>query len=949
MAKKETTIDIAQAIDARDKDEKRNYRSNKAIARCRATVHSSKLSSNGGEKVFFLTNNEFSSGQFVRDWTGTSESYQSGHANTSNYGGQPVYKNTPLGEVLGKFWRSKHPFKVTNRQGKIINEGTVDIHNKATYNYFAQEIVDLEIAFENDNSSYRYGNLKELLADNTAELKRLEEEKEKMRKLQEEKRKREEEERIAKEKAEEAEKLRLEEERKRQEEEERKRQEEIDRLENSIEETNRRIRSVRNFLHRSVELRSQGLIDEFQDDAKRSHIFDGTAIVIEGGPGTGKTTTIIQRLKFLLSKSALNSYANPLTDAQVDFLTDVHEWNNRWLFFSPTDLLLKYLRNNMAEEQLIAGDNNTRTLERFRSVKMRDYDLFNPAKDGPFKSYRYTETEEILIKDPQKAIQSFEQFCIDFIRGAMEKRVALKTDTYSWHNIAVSIKSTFTHMKVKDIDGLMRMLNALSDRDKSNIKKIDAELRKAINEEAVKIKQPIMENEETVSRINELFEQWKRERIQETVDDEDDVTTAEEEEENAELEAFNKQDFETQLFSTLRKLLRKLALKEIDSKTKLSKRDENFKEIVQSYLTEAVDLKHIGELAWFTKNFSSMCRGLESNLIGQLPKIYKAFRKQLIATNSPVYKQKLLETIVKKDNNKHLHPDEQDLLLGFMNNMFFSIYKKSKNRFAELKHKYVVAYKDSVRPVIGIDEATDFSILDYYLMVSFRHYDFSSITLCGDIMQGLNNNGINSWDELKKFVLPNLEVKPLNISYRQLPTLLEVSKEMYRDDQGEYPSYNSKMEKSDEEPRPSLLISDDENEKARWIANKIINLYENYQTLPSIAIFVGEDVNIRQFIKRIEDQEILDSIDVVDCSGGNIDNKEVVRVFRLSEVKGMEFDAVFFYDIDTAIESSSDKIMRRYLYVGVSRAASHLAATMTTEEGNENIAKYFDQETEGWV
>ena len=948
MNKKETIIDIAQAIYARAKDEKRNYRSNKAIARCRATVHSSKPNSNDGERVFFLTNNESSSGHFVRDWTGTSESYQSGHTNTSSFGGQAVYKNTPLGEVLGKFWRSEHPFKVTNRLGKIINEGSVDIHNKATYSYYAQDIVDLEICFDDNLSSFKYTNLKDLIADNTAELKKLEEKKEKMRKLQEDKRKREEEERIAKEKAEEAERQRLEEERKRQEEEERKNQEEIDRLEKSIEETNRKIRSIRNFLHRSVELRSQGLIDEFQDDAKRSHIFDGTAIVIDGGPGTGKTTTTIQRLKFLLSRSALNSYVNPLTDEQIEYLTDVHEWNNRWLFFSPTDLLLKYLRNNMAEEELIAGDHNTRTLERFRSVKMRDYDLFNPAKDGPFKPYKPGSSEDALIKDPQKAIQLFEQFCIDFIRGAMEKRVALKTDTYSWHNIAVSIKSTFSNMKVKDIDGLMRMLNALSDRDKSNIRKIDGDLRKAINGEAVKIQQQIVLNEETVSSINELFDQWKRERLQEAEDDEDDVTTAEEEEENAELEAFNKQDFETQLFSTLRKLLRKLALQQIDSKTKLSKRDQIFKELIDSYLNEQVNLSRIGELAWFTKNFSSMCRGLESNLIAQIPKMYKAFRKHLIASKSNVYNQKLLETIVKKDSNKHLHPEEQDLLLGFMNNMFFSIYKKSKNRFADLKHKYVVAYKDSVRPVIGVDEATDFSILDYYLMVSFRHYDFSSITLCGDIMQGLNNNGINSWDELKKFVLPSLDIKHLSISYRQLPTLLDVSKEMYKDDQGEYPSYTSKMGKSDDEPLPILLVSDDEDEKARWIANRIIDLYENYESLPSIAIFVGEDVNIRQFIKRIEEQEILDSIEVVDCSGGNIDNKEVVRVFRLSEVKGMEFDAVFFYDIDTAIEGQSDKIMRRYLYVGVSRAASHLAATMTTEDGKESISKYFNQEAEGW-
>jgi DNA helicase IV len=285
-----------------------------------------------------------------------------------------------------------------------------------------------------------------------------------------------------------------------------------------------------------------------------------------------------------------------------------------------------------------------------------------------------------------------------------------------------------------------------------------------------------------------------------------------------------------------------------------------------------------------------------------------------------------------------------------MNNLFFSIHKRSKKRFGDLKNKYVVQYRESVRPVIGIDEATDYSLLDYYLMMSFRHYEFSSITLCGDIMQGLNSNGIEHWEDLKDVVPQDLDVKSLNISYRQLPTLVEVAKEMYKDDQGSYPTYNSEYQKSDDEPKPLLLISDDEEEKAVWISQRIVDIYETYESLPSVAIFVGDDVNISEFIERIDDLEMLNGVEIVDCSGGKkLDSKEVVRVFRLSEVKGMEFEAVFFYDIDKAIEGHSAKIMRRHLYVGVSRATSHLAATMTSADGNESIIKYFDRESKGWT
>lgn len=349
----------------------------------------------------------------------------------------------------------------------------------------------------------------------------------------------------------------------------------------------------------------------------------------------------------------------------------------------------------------------------------------------------------------------------------------------------------------------------------------------------------------------------------------------------------------------------------------------------------------------FVRNYASLCRGIESNIINNIPKLYNAFRKA--QADNGVYQIELLKKLISKDGNKHLHPDEQNLVLGFINEMLHRIYKRSRIRFNNLKNKYHLAFKESVRNVIGIDEATDYSLLDYYFMVSFRHYDFSSITLCGDLMQGLNSNGISSWAKVKNFNLPGLEVKSLNISYRQLPTLLDMARQLYYDDLGYNPSYKSEMERSDAEPRPLMLISDDDDEKAVWISRRILDIWEIYdEQLPSVAIFVGENVDIPDFIERINDCGILNGIDIVDCSGNRqLQNKEMIRIFRLSEVKGMEFEAAFFYDIDEALSSNSEQMLRRYLYVGISRATTHLAATM--KNGNHpELERYFDTETESW-
>lgn len=322
----------------------------------------------------------------------------------------------------------------------------------------------------------------------------------------------------------------------------------------------------------------------------------------------------------------------------------------------------------------------------------------------------------------------------------------------------------------------------------------------------------------------------------------------------------------------------------------------------------------------------------------------------MIEISSPAFHTKLLEKIQKKDGGKRIHPEELELIVGFLNNMLLGIYKKSRLRFDGMKNKYVQAYRENVKYVIGVDEATDYSLIDYYFMASFCHYEYSSLTLCGDIMQGLNDNGISSWDDLKNNFLPNLEVFELKTSYRQLPTLLDMSKKMYLADRGKEAPYTTNKERSATEPAPLCFISNDEDEKAEWMAKRIIEVYKSYdEKMPSVAIFVGDDVNIGNLVDLINDQDYLNGIQIYDCSENRTtNNTKAVRVFRLSEVKGMEFEVVFFYDIDTALRNCSQDIMRRYLYVGISRATTHLAATFTEEDGNEDVISYFDRSKKNW-
>ena len=412
----------------------------------------------------------------------------------------------------------------------------------------------------------------------------------------------------------------------------------------------------------------------------------------------------------------------------------------------------------------------------------------------------------------------------------------------------------------------------------------------------------------------------------------------------------SKLDFETKLFQQVQPILRKLGLKEYDSKQKLTKRQNDLYTIIKEYVDE-IPVNTIGSLAWFSKKYAFLCRGVESNILNQIPRLYKLFRKDQIKRGSTAFDLKLLEKIDKKDNGKRLHREELELIIGVINHMLLAIYKKSRLRFEGMKkNKYVDAYCSHVKHVIGIDEATDYSLIDYYFISSFLHYEYSSLTLCGDSMQGLNPNGIRSWNELKKYLFPNLEVFELKISYRQIPTLLNMSKQIYKDSMGKDAPYDTSMEKSDKEPSPIYFISNDMEEKATWMSERIIEVMKYYgDTIPSIAILVGDDVDIKELVEEMNDQDYLNGVQIFDCSEGRTaTSSKAVKIFRLKEVKGMEFEVAFFYDIDEALAGQSVEMMRRYLYVGISRATSHLAATFTKEGGNEDIIKYFDQKKHDW-
>ena len=850
-----------------------------------------------------------------------------------------IWKNTKLGGAL-----------IMKGIGDSIYYGNrpqpykMKVYNAATYRHWTTGSIDqVEIQLE-DKKRYRFANLKSLLMQFQDAKSQAAENAERLRKLQLE---REEIERQQK-KAAEEEAMRLEKEREENERRTRECQEKAERFEQEIAEQNAKIKYIKSFVRNELALRIQHILDPSQEEAKRSHVYDGIPVLIDGGPGTGKTTTMIQRLKFMLSDEALRDYSK-LSEKEILELTDPNKIDTKWMFFSPNTLLLEYLRNNMREEEMNANDGNTFTLEQFRKKMLLEYKLRNPETDSPFKNYSFRDdATQPLILNGKQVIDDFEQFCIENITSILLKAYKLPTANYDWHSIAVEIKAYCKRAEnVKDMAALVNLFYSLQDSQNAQVRDIERQLLKILGAAAVELQQKIAEDEATLSAVKALLEKWESER--QPINEEDDLETEMTEEDETEDDS-SKLNFEADLYKRLKALIRAASISRIDSKRKLTGRQAELYAIVSEHINEE-SLMRVGSLAWFVKNYATLTKGIEPNIFSQVPRLYKLFRRNQLEKDTDSYDTALLKKIIEKEKNKHLHADEQDLLIGFINNMLYRIYKRSSIRFEKLNHKYVSAYKEWAKPVIGVDEATDFSLLDYYLIYSFRHYQLNSVTLSGDIMQSITDSGINDWDDLSKWVLPELIKYELKVSYRQTPTLLNLAREMYNDEQGHYPSYHSDKEMDKEnEPAPIACVSDDEDEKAEWIAKRIIEIYKAYDSkMPSVAIFVGDEMNVQRFINTIYNTDLLNGIDVVDCTDGRALNRsDVVRVFRISEVKGMEFEVAFFHNLDEALHGRTTGLMKKYLYVGLSRATTHLAATFCNPDDSSDVIRYFDTKNNNW-
>lgn len=548
-------------------------------------------------------------------------------------------------------------------------------------------------------------------------------------------------------------------------------------MERSLQEANDQYKYAVSFIRTQASLRNNPVLDRAQNDIKFSNLFNGTAVIIDGGPGTGKTTTLIQRLKFLISTYDLEDYQSnndnfKLSQKEMDILSDD---NSNWVFFSPTDLLCKYLKNNMEYEGLINPGDKTKVWNSYLKKILRDH-YHLAGTNLPFEfNKKDLPNKKIFKTGSLKVVKYFTDFYLSSLKSKLQAISEIENDSFNWNVLGKMVIATCGKVKdVKTIEELIRLLYQLDELKhivipgtQQSITGIIENYNRQIKDIYLGFMVQILKDKELYHSLLNLVSSWEAPE-----DNEEDLVSDLDDEDNSEE---NSNKTEVKLNQYVHSLFKRLSLKTVDNKVKIQGRKAELYKLLEPYI-QMDKLELLGDDAFFVQNvYPAFLRNYETFLFSSISQIYKNYRRSVYKNGSLEWNSETLKMIVEKHKNKTLHPQEQALLLGFINNLVLVVRKTSIPRFNSLKHKYVKAYKECCRPIIGVDEATDYSLYDYYGIASLKHYLISSFTLTGDLMQCLNENGLTDWSLLKSsYIFPKIKVNELKVSYRQSPELIKL-------------------------------------------------------------------------------------------------------------------------------------------------------------------------------
>ena len=673
-------------------------------------------------------------------------------------------------------------------------------------------------------------------------------------------------------------------------------------------------------------LQDQPILDAFQDEIFRLPI--NSCYFLSGPPGTGKTTTLIRRLAQKLDITVLQDTGD--FNAVSSSMRGVDGLKNSWIMFSPTSLLKHWVKEAFAKEDIPATDSRIVIWEDYRRNLARG--TLGILTSGANTGFVMKQGADHLLQDTviKNQISWFEDYH-SYQSNSFFKRM---TANSSWlsksgkNDLSAIGKKCEIGESSKDkqsIGSILVRIEKLRDEiDKAysvRSSEIDALVGKHITLLHNSDPSFIGELREEIARISSKI---KTSNVVESDIDDDEIDDDDPDTNETTRNAGPVRSPAAVLRAALKSYI---------------KAHQNGKKVKQGTLYASL-------ISWL--NIDRMPRDEILSEVGMLMDERKrlatfrnVFTKYLRNSRTLYRSFRRVRTREKKwykdtpSSGRFLSPQEVDVvILSIFKNAREILNAAPKSMISTIQEtSLLAAIIGELKTQVMIDEATDFSPIQLSIMYHLSDPSLRSVFLSGDFNQRLTSEGAKTTEELL-WAVPDVEEKPIAVSYRQSKTLMNLGQKIIESDSGVAPILSQPDGVDIASINPvSVEGLSDTYKKAKWLGSRIAEIANIVPSgiFPSIAILVDDDDRAVVLAKELSNELELINLRAVACLGGEaLGSGNDVRIYDKKYIKGLEFEAVFLLDADI-LEMNRPDLFMKYLYVAASRARTFFGVASEKE------------------